>query len=321
MVSEDNDMSNSDLLNMSPEEKIEFNKLCLDTIREYSSDTVYFKDKNSKFLWTSRAHAKQVGAENPLDMIGKDDFDYFPREFAEKARADEVQIMTTGEPILNIPEELYHDEDNVEYLLASKYPLYRDGEIIGIWGITRNITEQKRLEKELERSYQKVQRLTRVDDLSGLYNRRYFYESLERTISIYDRREGDDTFTLVAIDVDNMTELNDRYGQLQGDNVLRHVASAMMIGCRKSDTCFRTGGDEFMIMLPDCDTAHAIGIAKKIADNVSSEAVPMGDNFVKVTVSVGIAAYQKGMDISELISLADRKLYKSKRNGKNQVSF
>ena len=107
-----------------------------------------------------------------------------------------------------------------------------------------------------------------------------------------------------AFDVDNMTELNDRYGQLQGDNVLRHVASAMMLGCRKSDTCFRTGGDEFMIMLPDCDTAHAIGIAKKIADNVSSEAVPMGDTFVKVTVSVGIAAYQKGMDISELISLA-----------------
>ncbi len=314
-------MSDSELLNMTPEEKIEFDKLCLETIREYSSDTVYFKDKNSRFLWTSKAHALQVGADNPYEMIGKDDYDYFPKEFADKAMADEKQIMATGEPIINIPEELYHDDGTVEYLLASKYPLYRDGKIIGTWGITRNVTERRRLEKELERSYQKMQRLTRVDDLSGLYNRRYFYEYLEKEISIYERRDGEDTFTLLAIDVDNLTDINDRYGQPKGDDVLRHVASAMMLGCRKSDTCFRIGGDEFMVMLPDCDKVHAIGIAKKIADNVATEPIPMGDDFVKATVSVGIASFEKGMDISELISLADRKLYKSKRNGKNQVSF
>lgn len=314
-------MSDSGLFNMSPEEKIEFDKLCLDTIREYSSDTVYFKDKDSKFLWNSRAHAEQVGAASPLEMIGKDDFDYFPKEFAEKARADEIKIMETGEPILNIAEELHRDEENVEYYSASKYPLYRDGQIIGTWGITRNLTEQRRLEKELERSYQKVQRLTRVDDLSGLYNRKYFYEFLEKTISIYERRDGDNTFTLVAYDVDNMKDICDVYGLQRSDDVIRHVASGLMMGCRKSDTCFRIGGDEFMLMLPDCDKAHAFGLAKKIAENIASEPVAIGGTLIKATVSGGIAQYEKGMDLSELISMADRKLHRSKRNGKNQVSF
>ena len=77
-----------------------------------------------------------------------------------------------------------------------------------------------------------------------------------------------------------------------------------------------------MVMLPDCDKMQALGIAKKIAETVQATPVPVGENkSEKVTISLGIASYEKGNDISELISLADRKLYKSKRNGKNQVSF
>jgi len=317
-------MSVREPINMTPEERLELDSLVLEMIRQFSSDTVYFKDLDSRFLWNSKAHADQLGASSTEEVLGKTDFDFFPEEFAREARKVELEIIKTGKPILNVGEELKRDDDDeVQYFLASKYPLYnKDNEIIGTWGMSKNITEQKKISKELEKSYQKVQRLARVDDLCGLYNRRYFYETLERTINIYESRADDSTFALIEIDIDDMKFINDQYGQPHGDDVLRHVASSMLVAARKTDTCFRIGGDEFMVMLPDCDKMQALGIAKKIAEAVQETAVPVGDGkSEKVTISLGIASYEKGNDISELISLADRKLYKSKRNGKNQVSF
>ena len=316
-------MINLDPKNMSPEEKSELDSLVLETIRRFSTDTVYFKDTESRFLWNSYEHCAQVGVKDPEELYGKTDFDFFPEEFAQAARDVEVEIMKSGKPVLNIEETLERDNEESKYYLASKYPLFnKEHEIIGTWGISKNITEKKRIQKELERSYRKMQTLARVDDLSGLYNRRYFYELLEKTINIYEERNDETTFTLIAIDVDDMKFINDQYGQPHGDDILRHVASSLMLNARNTDTCFRVGGDEFMVLLQDCDKLHALGIAKKIAESVNAEAVPVGDGkSEKVTVSIGIAAYEKGTDISELISMADRKLYKSKRNGKNQVSF
>ena len=300
----------------------EIDKLVLHTIKYHCADTIYFKDLDSKFLWTSQQHADQFNLKSPEEMFGKDDYDYFPKEFADKAKAVEAKIIESGEPILNIEEE-WEKDDEIRYLLASKYPFFNEeGEIIGTWGITRDITDIKNLEKELERAYKKAQRLARVDDITGLYNRRYFYENLERVCSLYDRRDDDISFSLIAIDVDNMKYINDQYGQPRGDDVLRHIASSMLNAIRKSDICFRTGGDEFMVLLPDCDKTAAVGVAKQISKNVSDQPVPVGESkFEKITISAGVSTYVHGTDISEIISAADRKLYKSKRNGKNQLSF
>ncbi len=312
-------MAKKDKINI---DQSEIDELVLHTIKFHCADTIYFKDTESRFLWNSQQHADQFGVKTPQDMFGKTDYDYFPKEFADKALEVEKQIIESGEPILNIEEE-WEKDDETRYLLASKYPFYnKKGEIIGTWGMTRDITEMKNLEKELERSYMKVQRLARVDDVTGLYNRRYFYENLERICSLYDRREDETSFSLIAIDVDNLKYINDQYGQPRGDDVLRHVASAMLNAIRKSDICFRTGGDEFMVLLPDCDKTAAVAVAKVIAKNVSDQAVPVGDSkFEKITISAGISTYVHGTDISEIISAADRKLYKSKRNGKNQLSY
>lgn len=312
-------MAKKGKVDMSQEQ---IDELVLDTIKFHCADTIYFKDKESRFLWNSQQHADQFGVKSPQDMVGKTDYDYFPEEFADKALEVEKQIIESGEPMLNIEEE-WEKDDEIRYLLASKYPFYnKEGEIIGTWGITRDITEMRHLEKELERSYKKVQLLARVDDVTSLYNRRYFYENLERICSIYDRREDETSFSLIAIDVDNMKFINDQYGQQKGDDVLRHIASAMRNSIRKSDICFRTGGDEFAVLLPDCDKTAAVNVAKAIAKNVSDQAVPLGESkFEKITISLGVATYVHGTDISEIISAADRKLYKAKRNGKDQLAY
>ena len=297
--------------------------LVIDTIRKYGRDTIYFKDKDSKYIWNNYMHANQFGVIKPDDLIGKSDKDFFPPEFAEKARQIELEIMRTGVPVLNIEEELHPDDDNVRYYSASKYPLYdKDNNIVGTWGITRDITETKKLEKELERSYHKVELLARVDDLSGLYNRRYFYETLEKYASLYEKRTDGSTFALLVADVDDITHINDQYGQQNGDIVLRSIAELCMANVRTEDTCFRTGGDEFAIVLLDTDKVSAIGIAKKLVEQIANEPIVLDGKREKVTISAGLAMFDPGdPDLSDLISKAERKLNKSKREGKNKVSF
>ena len=296
--------------------------LVIDTIRKYGRDTIYFKDKDSKFIWNNYMHANQLGVMKPDELVGKSDFDYFPKEFAERARQIELEVMRTGKPILNIEESLGEDDD-VRYYSASKYPLYNNNnEIVGTWGISRDITETKKLELELERSYHKMELLARVDDLSGLYNRRYFYETLEKYASLYEKRTDGSTFALLVADVDDITHINDQYGQQNGDIVLRSIAELCMANVRTEDTCFRTGGDEFAIVLLDTDKVSAIGIAKKLVEQIANEPIVLDGKREKVTISAGLAMFDPGdPDLSDLISKAERKLNKSKREGKNKVSF
>lgn len=297
--------------------------LVIDTIRKYGRDTIYFKDRDSKFIWNNYMHANQLGVIKPDDLIGKTDKDYFPAEFAEKARQIELEIMRTGKPVLNIEEELSDDEDNVRYYLASKYPLYdMNNEIVGTWGISRDITEQKKLELELERSYHKMERLARVDDLSGLYNRRYFYETLEKYASLYEKRTDGSTFALLVADVDDITHINDQYGQQNGDIVLRSIAEFCVTNVRTEDTCFRTGGDEFAIVLLDTDKISAVGMAKKLVEQIANEPIILDGKRERVTISAGLAIFDpSNPDLTDLLSKAERKLNKSKREGKNKVSF
>ena len=89
--------------------------LVIDTIRKYGRDTIYFKDKDSKFIWNNYMHANQLGVIKPDELVGKSDFDFFPKDFAEKARQVELDIMRTGKPIINIEEELsFNDDEDVK---------------------------------------------------------------------------------------------------------------------------------------------------------------------------------------------------------------
>lgn len=306
-----------------PDNRSELDKICLETIKNYCEDTVYFKDVNSRFIWNSMAHAKQFGVASAEELFGKSDFDFFPKDFAQAARETEMAIIASGQAILNIEEELRIDEDNSKYFLASKYPLFdENGQIIGTWGTTKDITEIKTLEKKLERSYEKMQMLARVDDLSGLYNRRYFYEKLEKLASLYEERNDGSTFSLIILDVDDMTYINDQYGQQNGDTVLRSIAEVMLGNTKKQDTCFRIGGDEFAAVLPDQDKMAALGVAKQIVTHVASNPIILEGKREKVTVSIGLVTYDpKENDLNEMLSTAERKVSKSKREGKNKVSF
>lgn len=298
------------------DEQAQLNKLCLKTIRDFSHDTVYFKDKDSRFIWNSLQHAKQCNVSDPEQMKGKTDADFFPLDFALRARSDELEIMRTGEPKTNISEEMIRDDGTTLYLLASKYPFFDENHnIIGTWGISRDVTRERLMSKELKKTNQNLERLARVDELSGLYNRRYFFESIEEL----HKQDEDITYAIILVDIDNLKVVNDNYGHPCGDLVIDMVASSM----RKvvnNGKCFRMGGDEFIILLPEATREAASEVAENLLKTISDSPVKMGDSLRNVTVSLGIGVRSKGVDVQEVLALADRKLYKSKNNGKNQIT-
>ena len=134
------------------EHQVEYEKFLLSILLDTVPDAVYFKDADSRFIRLSRSCAAKLGVEDPRDAIGKSDADFFGREHAKEALADERRIMETGETILaKIERETYVDRDET-WCSTTKLPL-RDlnGEIVGTFGISRDVSEQKHAEEELSR--------------------------------------------------------------------------------------------------------------------------------------------------------------------------
>jgi diguanylate cyclase (GGDEF)-like protein/PAS domain S-box-containing protein len=306
------------------------NEAVLEIIRDYSNDTIYFKDTDSRFIWNNRAHAAQFGVDDPNEMFGKTDFDYYPKEFATRARKEELEIMETKIPLISNIERLEKPDGAVIWFSASKYPLMDSkGKVIGTWGISRNITAIKAFEEELSRTNEKLKRLSQVDDLTGLFNRRYFYEMTEKTYYQYNRRAktGDEndpknTFSLISLDIDFFKRINDEFGHNKGDDVLRIVAGILTSQCRKSDMVFRIGGDEFMMLLPDTPLKGAKVQAERIRSAMASSPIMLDENkdAVRLTVSMGISCYSDCEDVAELIHMADERLYTSKNLGRDRAT-
>lgn len=160
-------------------------------------------------------------------------------------------------------------------------------------------------------------RLSTVDSLTGLYNRTFFFTALEREIARGDRSGR--AFCLVMLDLDNLKEVNDRFGHVAGDQVLRGVADIVRSGVRKIDVAARYGGDEFVALLPETDPTGGWVLAEKIRLTVADQGLPGVDP--GPTVSVGVVSYPAdGRSADALLVSADRAMYASKRGGKNRVA-
>jgi diguanylate cyclase (GGDEF)-like protein len=174
--------------------------------------------------------------------------------------------------------------------------------ILGINLIWRNRFLQKRV-AELEG-------LALTDPLTGLYNRRYFNETLEREIGKLMRYDGMLSLSLMLIDIDHFGDFNNSHGHPFGDQVLVSVAKALDASLRASDILARIGGDEFAVILPQTNLEEAM----KAAVKVRAAVIDTG-----VTVSIGVAQYRKQHDAEGLIAAADTALYQAKEDGRDCI--
>lgn len=157
-----------------------------------------------------------------------------------------------------------------------------------------------------------------TDGLTGLSTHRYFQEAIDREIGRAKRLKL--TFSFVILDIDNFKSLNDTFGHLEGDKVLREIAKIMRAQVRDTDTVARYGGEEFVVILIDTPKEGAKITAERIREAIETYKFVLAGRRVVVTASLGIATYPDDATIKqELIQIADKALYKAKSTGKNKV--
>ncbi len=183
----------------------------------------------------------------------------------------------------------------------------KDNNFLGMLGVSRDITERKRMEEE-------IRLLTEVDRLTQLFNRlkldsviKYEIERTKRSLS---------PLSIILMDIDHFKLVNDNFGHIVGDEVLKEVAKIIKESIRKVDTAGRWGGEEFMIVLPDSDLDVGRILAEKIRTKIES------NDFSKVgrlTASFGVAEFKDGISEIEFVNRADNAMYQAKNQGRNKV--
>lgn len=180
--------------------------------------------------------------------------------------------------------------------------------------------ELQRRNRDLADVNERLKTLAVTDELTGLSNRSHFFEKMDKEMKRC-RRHGI-PMTLLLIDIDDFKGVNDTYGHVAGDEVLRGIAPILVASVRDNDVVGRYGGEEFIVYLVHTDSEAASVPAERIRESVASSVFTFSDGTYRVTASIGVASFP-GKDETEnrvdFIKRADAALYEAKRNGKNRV--
>ncbi len=172
-----------------------------------------------------------------------------------------------------------------------------------------------------ETELEKATELAIKDGMTGLYNNRYFRQRFSEFLTLYQRHKTH--FSILITDIDHFKKFNDTYGHLQGDEVLKQFAIIMKAQCRETDIVARYGGEEFAIILPETDAKGATLVAEKMRKAYEVlEIINLNDKTViHSTCSIGVTCVTESdfKTVDEVIEHTDKKLYKAKKGGRNQV--
>ena len=179
----------------------------------------------------------------------------------------------------------------------------------------------KKLQDELKRSNELLLELSNTDHLTGLFNRRYMMEALDKEVQRSIRKGGN--LSLIMLDIDHFKQVNDSFGHLQGDVVLQKVALQLQKELRSYDCAARYGGEEFIAILPDSSLKEAVFVADRIRLAVQGTKFNGPLSALTLTVSLGVASFSQehSPTVDCFIKLADDALYRAKDNGRNRVDF
>jgi two-component system cell cycle response regulator len=174
-----------------------------------------------------------------------------------------------------------------------------------------------RLQEQLLTSHRQLRQQVARDALTGLWNRATILEMLDAE---FDRcRRENHPLSILMADVDHFKRINDTFGHLTGDQVLRQTAGRLLASLRPYDGVGRYGGEEFLVLLPGCDGEAALCLAERLRRSVAEEPMEDDDRAIAVTLSLGVAAWDKKLPASALLRWADGALYRAKHAGRNRV--
>ncbi len=219
----------------------------------------------------------------------------------------EIRLRTkTGKNIIGLCSVKYIQIGHKDYLLT----------------MINDITEIRTMQKAMEEKNRQLEKLNHMlvtqavtDDLTGLYNHRYIFASLEKEIDRAERYQQ--LLTIIMLDIDHFKEVNDKFGHPVGDKVLATVAAIIRSNLREVDIVGRFGGDEFMIILPHTGVAEGQIVAERIRYEV--EKCPFTSQNIRITASIGVCEYIGGEELDQLVTRVDELLYSAKNRGRNRT--
>jgi len=157
------------------------------------------------------------------------------------------------------------------------------------------------------------------DPLTGLFNRRYMEETLGRELVRAERQKT--SLSLIVLDIDHFKHINDTHGHPAGDSILRKTGHFLGSSVRESDVACRYGGEEFILILPDCPKEAALAKARELCERTRVLTFPEAGGGVEITASFGVSSFPAdGIEPQSLIQAADAALYVAKRSGRNRVA-
>ncbi len=294
------------------EQKLIDKEMLLRTIVGTIPDLVWLKDANGRYLFCNEIFERLYGAPE-ADIIGKTDYDFVSPDLADLFCSYDRKVMMTGQQSINEECVTFVADQHVAFLETIKTPL-RDaqGNLIGILGIARDISEHKKLQE-------KLQHLAITDELTGIYNRRHFMFRAEAEIQRMRRYGG--MGSLLVLDLDGFKRINDVFGHPVGDTVLQSVTEICLQTLRCNDLFGRIGGEEFAILLLEADSERANQVAERVRESIDNTVFfSQGKQDVTLSVSIGVAIYNSPDDtLVQLISRADSALSAAKNAGRNRV--
>lgn len=201
-----------------------------------------------------------------------------------------------------------------DLLLAEKIVM----QIAGAIANSQLFKELSKAEKSLRESEERYRELSIIDELTRLYNSRYFYHSLQGGIERAIRYK--EPYTLLLFDLDDFKAFNDTYGHVEGDQVLRRIGQVVKKCIRQTDSGYRYGGEEFTILLPMTTCANGAIIAERIRRTFKKEIFsPGSEQSVHMTISTGIGQLKFHEDMKSFIHRVDQLMYQAKKSGKDRV--
>ncbi len=215
---------------------------------------------------------------------------------------ENFQGYSESKDSFDIPPELLDEiQRNIEEIITS-FPVPEDNKLDVI--------------KKINFMYSHTRHMSLTDGLTGLYNRRHFDSMVEREFLRSKRYDGD--LSLAIVDIDFFKKINDKYGHLCGDYVLKEVAYMILDNFRKTDLVFRYGGEEFVVLLTETDINGSVVPLERLRKRIEEYPFKFNGEGLKLTISIGVAD-NLVESTQELIDNADKALYEAKGGGRNRV--
>jgi diguanylate cyclase (GGDEF)-like protein/PAS domain S-box-containing protein len=294
------------------------NVFSLFTLLDMTPNAIFIKNADLHFVYVNKAYETLFGVKKE-DVVGKTvlDLDYLPEKDRKFYQQEDDEMVRRGARSHHIFQYRFSDGKMHTCLYWSGGFVQSDG-VRGVIGIIVDITQQSetidRLQRELAMttSAKKLaEEKGAIDALTGLYNRGTLEETLKH------RADAGMPFSCIMFDIDHFKQVNDTFGHLEGDEVLKKVALVLKECSRGHDVACRYGGEEFVLVLPENGLTDAVNVAERIRLRVAAEVgLPSGRN---ITISAGCSEYKATETYVHVLQRADEALYTAKNSGRNQV--